>query len=104
MCRNCSTRPRHLGHGLSDPFAPPVRGDDYLVLEPATPTAIAAAVKANAQHVQRDSLASAITAGDVEYLATQLKYAEHAHAEHELAHGKDENWPKWYAEFLLGDK
>jgi hypothetical protein len=38
-----------------------------------------------------------------EDLARLLREAEHAHADYERRLGKrDEDWPTWYAEFILG--
>lgn len=35
-------------------------------------------------------------------LAAALRRAAEAHHAHETKHGKDENWPAWYAAFLFG--
>lgn len=38
-----------------------------------------------------------------EELSRLLKEAEHAHAEYERQHfeGRDDNWPSWYAGYIL---
>jgi catechol 2,3-dioxygenase-like lactoylglutathione lyase family enzyme len=39
-------------------------------------------------------------------LAAALRRAEHAHGEHEKRNGgqRDENWPDWYAEYLISEQ
>ena len=39
-------------------------------------------------------------------LATALRRAEHAHGEHEkrTGGGRDENWPEWYAQYMVSEQ
>lgn len=41
---------------------------------------------------------------DVELLAKLLAQAKDAHTAWEAEHGADEDWPRWYAEYLLGHR
>lgn len=56
-----------------------------------------------AQKRLQEALAAVIRAGDVDALADYLRIAKEAHAVFESVTGRpDEDWPRWYAEFLLG--
>jgi catechol 2,3-dioxygenase-like lactoylglutathione lyase family enzyme len=49
--------------------------------------------------------ADATTFGSASDLASALRRAETAHGEHEKRTGKrDENWPDWYAEYMVREK
>lgn len=51
----------------------------------------------------RDEVMSAVNGGRVEDLAHILRAAKDAHSIYEAAVGTpDPDWPRWYAEYLLG--
>lgn len=57
----------------------------------------------SAERTDRRYLVSrAIVAEDVELLAALLDRAKIAHTVFEQENGTDNDWPKWYAEYLLG--
>jgi hypothetical protein len=48
---------------------------------------------------------TATTFASVEDLASALRRAEAAHGEHEKRTGsRDENWPAWYAEYMVREQ
>lgn len=68
----------------------------------ADPVCFAESVHTRRAEERRFELSRSAIGQDVDRLRTLLEDAELAHAKFEAACGPDADWPKWYAEYLLG--